>query len=178
MSHSMGWVPSRPGDSAVIAYVHVSAVGCRICRPGSIIGPQQHYLEEYVRYLYFCNLQHFNSCIIVLVYMCARSSACPGHIFRKQPSLWVEGDSVRAQQMSKLQYKSDKMIKADKIAKAEKLEKQAWMEKIERQEKMRSSRMMDPLEAHMLSKITAGVDTMIMTGKHKEYMLAEEVRMY
>lgn len=95
---------------------------------------------------------------------------------RKQASLWMEGDSVRAQQMSKLQYKSDKMIKADKIAKAEKLEKQAWVEKIERQEKVRSSRVMDPLEAHMLSKITAGVDTMIMTGKHKEYMLAEEVR--
>lgn len=78
--------------------------------------------------------------------------------------------------MSKLQYKSDKMSKADKIAKAEKLEKQAWFEKIERQEKMRGARIMDPLEAHMLSKITAGVDTMIMSGKHKEYLLAEEVR--
>lgn len=78
--------------------------------------------------------------------------------------------------MSKLQYKSDKITKSDKIARAEKLEKQAWIEKIERHEKMRSSRMMDPLEAHMLSKITAGVDTMIMSGKHKEYLLAEEVR--
>ena len=73
--------------------------------------------------------------------------------------------------MSKLQYKSGK---GEKIAKAEKLEKQAWIEKMERQEKLRSVRMMDPLEAHMLSKITAGVDK-IMTGKHKEY-LAEEVR--
>ena len=73
--------------------------------------------------------------------------------------------------MSKLQYKSGK---AEKIAKAEKLEKQAWIEKMERQEKLHSVRTMDPLSAHMLSKITTGMDK-IMTGKHKEY-LAEEVR--
>ena len=87
----------------------------------------------------------------------------------------MEGDSVRAREMSKLQHKSDKGGKAEKIAKAEKLEKQAWIEKIERQEKLRGMRVMDPLEAHMLSKISAGVDTMLLTGKRKEY-LVEEVR--
>lgn len=76
--------------------------------------------------------------------------------------------------MSKHQHKSEKSFKADKIAKAEKIENQAWLEKMERQEKLRSIRTMDPLEAHMLRKITAGVDTMIMTGKHKEY-LSDEV---
>jgi hypothetical protein len=73
--------------------------------------------------------------------------------------------------MSRLQ--SDKSGKAEKIAKAEKLEKQAWIEKMERAEKLRGVRAMDPLEAHMLRKITAGVDTMIMSNKHKEF-LAEE----
>ena len=81
--------------------------------------------------------------------------------------------------MSKLQqHKSEKGVKADKIARAEKLEKlekQALMEKMERQEKLCGTRIMDPLEAHMLRKITAGVDTMIMTGKRREY-LTEEVR--
>ena len=89
---------------------------------------------------------------------------------RKRAIMWAEGDSVRAREMSKLQYKTDVSGKAEKIAKAEKLEKQAWIEKMERHEKLRSVRTMDPLEAHMLRKITAGVDTMIMTGKHKEYM--------
>ena len=67
-------------------------------------------------------------------------------------------------------------MKAEKIAKAEKLEKEAWLEKMERQEKLQQGgmRAMDPLEAHMLSKITAGV-TMIMSSKRKELM-ADEVR--
>ena len=76
--------------------------------------------------------------------------------------------------MSKPLYKSDKAGKEEKILRAEKLEKQAWIEKMERQEKLRSVRAMDPLEAHVLSKITAGIGT-VMTGKHKEY-LAEKVR--
>ena len=97
------------------------------------------------------------------------------NFLRKQAIMWMEGDSVRAREMSKLQHKSDKAGKAEKIAKAEKLEKQAWIEKIERQEKLRGMRVMDPLEAHMLSKISAGVDTMLLTGKRKEY-LVEEVR--
>ena len=80
--------------------------------------------------------------------------------------------------MSRLQLgSSEKSAKAEKIAKAEKLEKEAWLERMERQEKLHvqsSMRPMDPLEAHMLSKITAGV-TMIMSSKRKEYM-ADEVR--
>jgi protein-tyrosine phosphatase len=101
----------------------------RICRPGSIIGPQQHYLAE------------------------------------KQAILWAEGDVCRGRDMPKLQ-----SGKAEKIAKAEKLEKEAWLEMMERQEKLRSSmRAMDPLEAHMLRKITADMDTMIMSSKHKEF---------
>ena len=90
-------------------------------------------------------------------------------VCRKQAILWAEGDSVRAREMAKHQHKSDKTAKAEKIAKAEKMEKQAWIDKLERQEKLYGGRMMDPLEAHMLRKITAGVD-MIMTGKHKEYL--------
>lgn len=74
--------------------------------------------------------------------------------------------------MSKFQFTSEKGMKAEKIAKAEKLEKEAWLEMMERQEKSR--RPMDPLEAHMLRKITAGVDTLIMSSKHKEF-LANEV---
>ena len=97
------------------------------------------------------------------------------HTHRKQALLWSEGDSVRAREMSKLQLKSDKLGKAEKMAKAEKLEKQLWAEKMERQEKM-SHRMMNPLEAHVLSKISAGVDTMFLSGKHKEYMMERDVR--
>lgn len=115
----------------------------RICRPGSIIGPQQHYLEE------------------------------------KQALLWAEGDSCRAREMSKLQFGSEKGMKAEKIAKAEKLEKETWLEKMERQEKLQQGgmRAMDPLEAHMLSKITAGV-TMIMSSKRKELMADETGSVY
>lgn len=35
-------------------FTHAEAIAwIRICRPGSIIGPQQHFLEEYV-YIYIC----------------------------------------------------------------------------------------------------------------------------
>ena len=95
--------------------------------------------------------------------------------------------------MSKFHHKSDKLGKADKLAKADKLEKQLWLDKMERQEKMEYQermerqkvershekvryRMMNPLEAHMLSKISAGVDTMLLNGKHKEYLMDTEVR--
>ena len=88
-----------------------------------------------------------------------------GFCYRKQASLWAEGDSCRVREMSKFQ-----SGKAEKIAKAEKLEKEAWLEKMERQEKLRSSmRAMDPLEAHIMRKITADMDTMIMSSKHKEF---------
>ena len=99
-----------------------------------------------------------------------------GYCYRKQALLWAEGDSCRAREISKLQFGSEKGMKAEKIAKAEKLEKEAWLEKMERQEKLQQGgmRAMDPLEAHMLSKITAGV-TMIMSSKRKELM-ADEVR--
>ena len=87
------------------------------------------------------------------------------NVYRKQAILWAEGDMCRGRDMPKLQ-----SGKAEKIAKAEKLEKEAWLEKMERQEKLRSSmRAMDPLEAHMLRKITADMDTMIMSSKHKEF---------
>ena len=101
----------------------------------------------------------------IYVHVCLYKYSVHVYFARKQAAFWAEGDSDRAREMSKLQYKSDKTGKVEKLAKAAKLEKQAWIEKMERQEKLRNVRMMDPLEAHMLSKITAGVDTMIMTGK-------------
>ena len=84
----------------------------------------------------------------------------------------MEGE--RGRDRSKFHTRSDKLGKAEKIARAEKFERQVWSEKMEHQEKSRM-RIMNPLEAHMLSKISAGVDTMMLSGKHKEYML-EKVR--
>ncbi|CAI8050387.1 hypothetical protein GBAR_LOCUS27672 [Geodia barretti] len=109
-------------------------------------------------------LQYKVSKSVDTVVVCAYTSH-PDEMSQKQAILWAEGDMCRGRDMPKLQ-----SGKAEKIAKAEKLEKEAWLEKMERQEKLRSSmRAMDPLEAHMLRKITADMDTMIMSSKHKEF---------
>jgi hypothetical protein len=89
----------------------------RICRPGSIIGPQQNYLEE------------------------------------KQPILWAMGDLERAKESSKHQLSmKDKMDKFDKFEKFDKL---------------------DHEDTLALSKLRAGVNTMMIDSK---LLLDDEVR--
>lgn len=58
----------------------------------------------------------------------------------------------------------------DKLSKAEKLDKLERLERMERSEKV------GRLEAQMLSKIRAGVDTMALGSKEMEYLMEEEHR--
>lgn len=81
----------------------------RICRPGSIIGPQQNFLQE------------------------------------KQPYLWAWGDMERSREMAK--YQQTKLDKEDKLDKMEKMDK------------------MDQDDTLKLSKIRAGLDTIMLESK-------------
>jgi len=102
----------------------------RICRPGSIIGPQQNYMEE------------------------------------KQMSLWMAGDMERSKNREMMKHAQEK---PDKLSKAEKLDKLERLERMERSEKV------GRLEAQMLSKIRAGVDTMVLGGKEMEYLMEGDI---
>lgn len=59
--------------------------------------------------------------------------------------------------------------KPDKLSKAEKLDKLERLERMERSEKV------GRLEAQMLSKIRAGVDTMVLGGKEMEYLMEGDI---
>ena len=86
--------------------------------------------------------------------------------FSKQASLWAAGDMERsrAREMSKhVQDRPDKLSKAEKLDKLERLERMERSEKVGR------------LEAQMLSKIRAGVDTMALGSKEMECLMEEDL---
>ena len=90
--------------------------------------------------------------------------------FSKQTSLWAAGDMERSRAREMSKHVQDR---PDKLSKAEKLDK---LDKLERLERMERSEKVGRLEAQMLSKIRAGVDTMALGSKEMEYLMEEELR--
>ena len=84
-------------------------------------------------------------------------------------SLWMAGDMERAKNREMMKHAQEK---PDKLSKAEKLDK---LDKLERLEKMERSEKVGRLEAQMLSKIRAGVDTMVLGGKEMEYLMESDI---
>ena len=87
-------------------------------------------------------------------------------VLRKQMSLWVAGDMERSKNREMMKHAQEK---PDKLSKAEKLDKLERLERMERSEKV------GRLEAQMLSKIRAGVDTMVLDGKEMEYLMEGDI---
>lgn len=78
----------------------------------------------------------------------------------------MAGDMERSRNREMMKHAQEK---PDKLSKAEKLDKLERLERMERSEKV------GRLEAQMLSKIRAGVDTMVLGGKEMEYLMEGDI---
>jgi len=78
----------------------------------------------------------------------------------------MAGDMERSKNREMMKHAQEK---PDKLTKAEKLDKLERLERMERSEKV------GRLEAQMLSKIRAGVDTMVLGGKEMEYLMEGDI---
>ncbi len=78
----------------------------------------------------------------------------------------MEGDAERARRLEPSKHPSDKLSKMDRMDKMERMDKMDRMDKSERAGRG---------DVHILSKIRAGVDTMVLDGKEMEYLMEDDI---
>ncbi len=81
----------------------------------------------------------------------------------------MEGDAERARRLEPSKHPSDKLSKMDRMDKMDKMERMDKMDRMDKSERAGRG------DVHILSKIRAGVDTMVLDGKEMEYLMEDDI---